>query len=364
MKPGKFLLLAVLLFAGIIIYLNKCSSTDKTQGSSTGNKSTPALSVNGVIVVQHPLEEIIFSSGSILANEEVEVRNEIAGKITSILFKEGSNVKKGAVLVKLYDVDLRAQLKKLDVQIENASRNESRQKDLLSINGVSRQEYEEAFNQLRSLEADQDLIKSNLSKTEIRAPFDGVIGLKAVSNGAYLPPNTRIATIQQMDPLKIEFSIPERFRSRVKLNQQVRFTSESSEGKFTATIYAFEPKIDLETRSVLVRAVCLNKNLKLVPGGFVQIEIPLEIIPNAILIPTQALIPEMRGQKVFITADGKAKKIAVEAGMRTDSTVQITGGLTPGDTVLITGIMQIRPDMPVKVNIVQTNDQPITKTIN
>ena len=142
---------------------------------------------------------------------------------------------------------------------------------ILSINGVSRQDYEEAFNQLRSLEADQDLIKSNLSKTEIRAPFDGVIGLKTVSNGAYLPPNTRIATAQQLDPLKIEFSIPERFRNRIKLNQVVRFTSESSEGTFTATIYAFEPKIDLETRSVLVRAVCPNKNLKLILQIFFSI---------------------------------------------------------------------------------------------
>lgn len=358
MKSGRILWVSVIILIGIVIYLNKCNKDkSKEGGGPAGPKSSQPMSVSGVVIFPQPLEEKIFSSGSILANEEVVVSNEIAGKVVSINFREGSKVNKGDLLVKIYDADLKAQLRKLELQKENASRNEARQKDLLAINGVSRQDYEDALNQLNTLEADIELVRSDLSKTEIRAPFDGIIGLKSISVGAVLPVNTRITSIQQFDPLKIEFSIPERFRNSIQNGAEIRFTTESAKGVFTAKIYAFEPKIDLQTRSLLVRAICPNKGLTLVPGGFAHIEIPLNKIPDAILIPSQALMPEMRGEKVFVASEGKAKKIPVKSGMRTDSNVQIVEGLQSGDTVIITGIMQMRPDMPLKVRVV---NRPIT----
>ena len=286
-----------------------------------------------------------------MANEEVELRNEIPGRITDILFQEGSNIRKGDLLLTIYDSDLKAQLKKLKLQRDVAQKTEERQKDLLAVNGISKQDYELSSNQLLTIDADIDLIESNLSKTKIRSPFDGIIGLKTISTGAFLPINTLIASIQEVQPIKLEFTIPERYRSMISDSTRVNFTTESSEGIFEGKIYAIEPKINLQTRSVFVRALCPNKNFKLYPGAFAHVEIPLNKIENAILIPTQALIPELKSQKVFISKNGKAEKVEVKTGMRNDSSIQITSGISVGDTVLITGIMQMRQGMPLKVHV-------------
>lgn len=364
MKPGRLLLLLAFVFLGIIIYLNKCNNPKNQSAAPGASKQIQPIAVSGVVVYTQSVEDKIYTSGTVLANEEVIVSNEIAGKIISINFKEGTAVKKGDLLLKIYDEDLKVQLKKLQLQKEIASKNEERQKDLLQINGISRQDYELALNQLNSIDADIELLRAQISKTEIRAPFDGMIGLKSVSVGANLPSNIQIASIQQNDPLKIEFSIPERFRNRLSTGSAIRFKTESAPGDFTATIYAFESKVNLQTRSVMVHALCPNKNFKLVPGGFAHIEIPLNVTKDAILIPTQALIPEIRGQKVFIASDGKAKKINVEVGIRSDSTVQITSGLNAGDTIIITGIMQMRPDMPLKIKVLNAAPVRAQSTIN
>lgn len=353
MKKSTVLLFIIFFGIGIVIYLNKCSG-DKNETLSGKPAAQQPLMVNGIVAGSKEVENKIYSSGSLLANEEVEIRNEIPGKITALLFKEGSRVKKGDPLITLYDDDIIAQLRKLQLQKELASKTEERQSDLLAINGISQQEYELSQNQVNSIVADISLLQSDLSKTRINAPFDGIIGLKAVSPGAYLPVNTRIATIQSIDPIKLEFSVPERYRAMIKDNTEINFTTESSDGIFTGKIYAFEPKIDLQTRSVMVRAICPNKDFKLFPGAFAHIEISLKKVENAILIPTQALVPELKGQKVFISKNGKAEKVAVETGMRNDSAIQIVSGVNVGDTVLITGIMQMRPGMPLIINVTNT----------
>lgn len=344
------MLFVVVVIFGIIIYVNKCSN-EQSPAANQGRNNTQPLLVNGRVISPKPLEEKIFASGTILANDEVEIRNEIPGRVTSILFKEGKKVSKGELLITLYDDDLKAQHKKLLLQRELAQKTEERQRDLLSINGISQQDYDLSQNQLQTINADIEMIESEISKTEIRAPFDGIIGLKTISTGAFISANTRIATIQALDPVKLEFSVPERYRPMFSDESPVTFTTESSEGVFTGKVYAFEPKIDLETRSILVRALCSNKELKLFPGAFAHVEISLRKIEDAILIPTQALIPELKGQKVYVSRGGKAEKVAVETGVRSDSAIQITSGLSEGDTILVTGLMQIRPGMPLKISI-------------
>ena len=350
MKSGRILIFLGLLLICIVIYVNKFQKSQSEVNSQT-QKAPPPMGVTGIVVSSQSIEDKIYSSGSLIAKEEVDIRNEIPGKITSILFKEGTRVRKGETLLTLYNSDLLAQLKKLQLQKDIAQKTEERQKDLLIVNGISKQDYELSQNQLLTILADIELIESNISKTRIEAPFDGIIGLKTVSTGAFLAINTRIASIQSVNPIKLEFALPERYRSMISDTSTISFTSESSEGIFRGRIYAFEPKIDLQTRSVFVRALCSNDQLKLFPGAFVHVEIPLKKIENAILIPTQALIPELKGQKVFITKNGKAEKIAVETGIRNDSTIQIKAGLTEGDTVLITGLMQMRQGMSLKVNL-------------
>ncbi len=353
MRTTNIILIVGIIIIGTIIYFNKFNkgSTDNQAG---GQKKPTAIQVNGVIVKYNPLEEKIFSSGTLIANDEVEIRNEIAGRITSILFREGAKVSKGELLLTIYDEDLNAQLRKLQSQKAIAQKTVERQLDLKEVNGISQQELDLSQNELASIQADIDLVESQLSKTRIRAPFDGIIGLKTVSNGAFIPANTRIATIQSVNPLKLDFALPEKYRSMIGDTTMIRFSTESAKGYFEGKIYAFEPKIDLQTRSVLVRAVCPNKDGKLYPGAFAHIEIPLNRISDAILIPTQSLMPELRGEKVFVVRNDSAQKVSVETGMRNDSAVQIISGLTEGDTVLTTGIMQVRPGSLLKVKINST----------
>jgi membrane fusion protein, multidrug efflux system len=352
MKTGRILLLLALVLIGITIYFKKCSNKNN-ENKSDATKGKQALNVNAVVVSPGPLDYKIYSSGTILANEEVQLRNEVSGRIISINFKEGTKVSKGDLLVKLFDDDLKAQLRKLMLQKELAEKTEVRQKDLLSANGISQQDYEIALNNLNSINADIDLIRSQISKTEIRAPFDGNIGLKSVSLGAYLAANTIIASIQDIDPLKIEFTVPERFKDQIKDNSEISFTSESAEGIFNGKIYAFEPRLDVSSRSFLVRAICPNSDHRIFPGAFAHVTIPLKRISDAVLIPTQAVIPELKGQSVYISKNGIANKVMVETGVRTDSVIQITEGIHDGDTVLITGMMQVRPNTPLRITVVQ-----------
>jgi len=348
MKVGKILWPLIVVLIAIVIYINKCN---KPEGTDRGAGKKQALMASAVIVKPQDIEDKIYSTGTLLANEEVDIRNELPGRITGILFKEGTSVKKGELLVTLYDEDLKAQEKKLQSQLEVGQTTARRQKDLLDIQGISQQEYDLAMNDVQSLQAELDIVKSNIDKTRIRAPFDGIIGLKTVSEGAYLPANTLIASMQSLEPMKLDFSIPEKYRAQVEPRTEVTFTTESSEGKYSGTIYAFEPRVDLQTRSILVRALCPNKEHKLIPGAFARIEIPLRKIEGALMIPTQSVIPQLKGQSTFLVKNGMAASVPIETGIRNDSTIQVTAGLQVGDTVLVNGIMQARTGMPVQVTI-------------
>lgn len=352
MKPGTILLIAAVLGISVIIYFKKIRGGEENASGPDGKSGTSSvLSVNGFVTHPEKVKDVIFTTGTLYANNEIEVRNEIAGKVTGIFFKEGTPVKKGDLLVKIYDKDLKAALKKLQYEEEQASREEKRQKDLLEINGVSRQDYEEALNTLNMIRADIEGTNSNISKTEIRAPFDGVAGLKNINIGEYLPVNTSIVSLQDLDPMKLDFSIPEKYRLSAEINSILSFRVEGIEKPFTATVYAMEPSIDLQTKTLLLRAICENHGQQLLPGVFAKIEFPLRTIPQALMIPTQAVIPEFNGQKIFLVKDGKAFPVMVKLGIRNDSTVQVTEGISAGDTVLTTGIMQIRKGAPVHVKL-------------
>jgi membrane fusion protein (multidrug efflux system) len=357
MKPARILLVLAVAALVAVTLVNKCGPDAKGSSGATGAGSVAPLSVSGVVLQTTSIEDLILGTGSLLANNSVEVRNEVAGRLTHLYFEEGQSVQQGALLVKIYDDDLQAQLRKLVLDEEMAVKTEGRQKDLLGVNGVSQQEYDVAQNALNGIRAEMDLVKAQITKTEIRAPFSGLIGLRAVSEGAYLPAFTMIATLQQLDPMKLEFSVPERYRDRLHVKDSVTFSVESKNGPRRGTIYAFEPGVDPETRSIKVRALCRNSGNELLPGAFAKVEVPLQRIENALMLPTQAVIPELRGQKVILSRGGKATPVRVEIGLRNDSMVQVTSGLQAGDTVLISGIMQVRPDMPLKVNVVAGTGQ-------
>jgi membrane fusion protein (multidrug efflux system) len=309
------------------------------------------LTVNGVVIEPEELENIVRSSGTVLASESVDLVAEAAGRIERISFQEGARVQKDQLLVKINDDDLQAQLKKTELQIKLAVEQEKRQKQLFEINGISKEQYDIAVNQVNTLKADKENLVASIRKREIRAPFEGRIGLRYVSEGSYVSSTTRIASIQKISLLKVDFSIPEKYADKVAVGDAVQFNSEETKQKFTGKLYAIEPKIDAATRTLQLRALCDNRSETIFPGAYVQIELKLKKTDNALMVPTQAVIPVLKGQTVFITRGGSAVSVPVKTGTRTASSIQILEGISVGDTVITTGLMQLRPGMPVKVAV-------------
>lgn len=309
------------------------------------------MSVNGIVTTLQPLDNIVNSSGTILASESVDLAAEASGTIQSISFKEGAHVKKNDLLLKINDEDLRAQLKKTELQIQLATDQADRQKRLFETDNSSKEQYDVAVNTLATLKADRENLVASIRKREIRAPFDGIIGLRYVSEGSYISPTTRIASIQKINPLKVDFAIPEKYAGKVRVGDLVKFHSDETSLEFTGKVYAVEPEIEPSTRTVQLRALCDNKGETIFPGGYVHVELRLKQPGGALMIPTQAIIPVLKGQTVLVRKNGVVVSVPVKTGVRTPSVIQITDGLSAGDTVLTTGILQLRPGMPVNVTV-------------
>jgi membrane fusion protein (multidrug efflux system) len=352
---GKYITWILLSVIIVFMAVNKVSSISKKKKKNTVTASSgpPTVTVNAYVIKSQKIENAVMATGTAIANESVDLQTEVPGRIVSINFKEGGIVSKGALLVKLFDADLQAQLRKLKLQEELAIKSEQRLLELRKIDAVSQQEYDIAFNQLSTIQADMDLIKANIQKTEIRAPFTGRTGFRNISLGAFVSSAVIITTVQQLQPLRIDFTIPEKYIQLINNKKEIEFTIEGSDEVFTAPVYAIDPTIDPTSRSVRIRALFANKKTELFPGAFVKIMMPLTDMENGIMIPTEAVIPELKGQKVFISKNGKAFPQKIELGIRTDSTVQVIKGLNPGDTVITTGIMQLRPDSPLKIQKVK-----------
>lgn len=348
----------LLILVGLIVLVGITSPRlrDLVFGSRTsaGEASGDTrLAVETVVIRPLKVQDRILATGSIIADEEVEIRSEISGKIVNIAFREGTRVRRGDLLVKIDDSELQAQAYKLDSQQKLAQDKESRRRQLRDKENISPEDYDVALNELNAIRGEVQLIQARILKTELRAPFDGIIGLRYVSEGSYVSPDTRIASLQRTSALKIDFSVPERYAGIVQPGQTVYFTVAGGEGRATGTIYAVEPKIDPSTRTVLIRARAPNPEGRLAPGAFAEVELILREIPEAIMIPTQALIPDLGGHKVFVVQGGVAAERRVEIGIRTEKDVQIVTGLQAADTVITTGILQVVSGAPVRVTEVR-----------
>ena len=350
MKKGlKTILISVaVLIVLILLAIPKLKSSENEKGN-TGPGSAGSLPVNGHITKYEVLDNKILTTGTVLANEEVELKSEVDGKITRILFKEGSYVNAGDLLVKINDADLQAQLQSAKSRLELQKDTEYRQKQLLEKEAISQEDYDLSANQLQVNLAEVELIKAQIAKTEIRAPFSGIIGLKNVSEGSFVNSATVIASLQNINPIKIDFSIPERYSSMVNVGDVINFTISGNSKKYVGKVYAIEPKIDPVTRTLQLRALCSNTGREILPGSFANVELVLKKIENAILIPSEALIPNIKGQSLFIYHNGQAILHQVETGIRTDQNVQITSGISEGDTIITSGMLQLKPNAPVKI---------------
>lgn len=316
----------------------------KEEKAAQKGKPNMPVTANYFVVKPFDFKNKVYSSGKIGALNEIELKPEVSGKLTAIYFKEGEHVNKGTVLVKINDADIQAQLMKNKVQLKLAEEKTARLNKLLLVNGVSQEEFDIQTNEVNSLKADQALLQAQLAKTTIIAPFDGIIGLKNVSEGAFITTGTTIASLVQLKPVYVEFSVPERYSSIIKNNMVVKFESDqkTSNNVHEATIYAIEPKVDDMTKTVRSRAM-YNGNETLYPGSFVKVFVELNTIEQTLMVPTNGIIPVLKGQKVIVCKNGLAEERKVITGIRTEDKIQVLEGLMEGDTVLTTGLLAAKP---------------------
>lgn len=341
-----------LLFAGItFLIINRIQKNNKSEKLASTKPKQSEVEVIGKIVSYERFDNALNLSGSIEANDQIELRSEVSGLIRSINFTEGATVKKGQLLIQIDDRELQAQYSQAITRQKLASQNESRASQLLNKEAISTEEYEVAKADLDALKSQTNLVQAQLSKTKIIAPFSGKIGLKSVSVGQFIGNEKVIANLVNTNPIKIGFSLPEKYASQIKLNSEINFTVAGNTKSFKAKVYAIEPAINITTRTLQIRARANNENGELIPGLFANINLPLEAIKNAILLPTEAVIPVQRGKKVFITSNGTAKEVMIETESRTEKEIVVISGLKLGDTVLTSGIMMLKSGTKLKVTI-------------
>jgi membrane fusion protein (multidrug efflux system) len=340
----------VTLFLGCFFLLSCKNSAPQKEAVKT--KDAPPA-IEGFIIHKESVANQLELTGNLLPFEQTTLMPEIAGRIVQLNLPEGKKVAKGTLLVKLFDGDLQAQLSKLKVQWKNAQATVERQKEFLKINGISQQDYDQSVTQVASLEADIAAIKAQISKTEICAPFSGTIGLRSVSQGAFVTPGTKLAVIRTEDKLKLDFNVPEVQAPAIGNSARVYFRLPGDTLKYPATIIATEKSIDDASLNLKVRALVTAKSKNLIPGTAVNVVVALEARKGTMMIPTQAVIPQARFKSVIVSRNEKAEMVKVKTGVRTDTEVEVLSELKEGDTIVTTGIQFIRPGMKLKFSHVQ-----------
>jgi membrane fusion protein (multidrug efflux system) len=343
---SKWIYISIAVVIIIIIGVGLSGSNWKAKKPGTNNKTAitekQQTKVDAIIVLPSLLIDEISVSGSLLAFEEVDLKNEVPGRVVKINLPEGKPVKKGSLLVKIFDDDLQAGLKKLEIQLAIQEKIYERQSELLKVSGISQNDYDQTGLQLNSLRADIEVQKVLIRKTEVLAPFDGVIGLRYISLGAIVTPSTLLATIRSEDRLKLDFSVPEKYSSEIKPGMEINFTLSKNEKLYKATVMATEQGIDAFTRNLKVRAVVDNQSDHLLPGAYTDVSLKLSENKNALMIPTQAIIPDEQNKSVITAKNGKAHFVLVKTGMRKSSRVEVTNGIQQGDTIITSGILFLK----------------------
>ncbi|NMM50285.1 efflux RND transporter periplasmic adaptor subunit [Marinigracilibium pacificum] len=346
LKKGLALAIILILAALFIFFQQDFISGNKNeepklQAARTASRASNAIPVNYIIAEEKLFSNQISVTGKVLANESVELRVERGGKVDKIFFKEGDFVKKGQLLLSTNVDDLKAQVSKAKYNLKLKEQTEYRQDELLKREAISQEEYDLALTELNTALADIQLLEAEIAKSEVRAPFSGYIGLRYVSEGSYIAPTTPIANLYSLNPAKIEFALPAKYIGTLNSGQTVSFNIDAVDKEFQGKVYAIEPGVDPATGAITVRAIAGNDNKILRPGQFTKVMIDLEARENAILVPNQAVIPELEGHKVYVVKDGKASVRKVNIGIRTPTEIEIMSGLNEGDSVITTGLLQI-----------------------
>lgn len=351
MKIKHIVYALIILLLGYLIY-NRINANKAIDNKSADfSKSAKKTVVNGIVANTEDFSDVVNVSGGIEANEQVEIRSEISGLIKSINFKEGTSVAKGTLLLKIDDSELQAQYAQALTKQKLAKETADRAEKLLKSEAISQEEFDNAEAELKSLQAQTQLVRAQLAKTEIRAPFSGRIGLRSVSTGAYVTSAQTIANLVSINPVKINFSIPEKYSQMIKEGSKITFTVAGTSKVFDGAIYAKEPAIDVNTRTLVIKALAENSGGYLIPGTFANVSLTLKSIKDAILIPSAAVTPILDGKQVFIVKNGKAETKNIVSDIRTADRILVSKGLNKGDTVITSGIMALKPGTPVEIRL-------------
>ncbi|CAN5295353.1 efflux RND transporter periplasmic adaptor subunit [soil metagenome] len=337
------------LIVAIVICISACKSKKQTPDHPP---APPPPQVDIIIAAGENISSAIEVNGTVVANESAGLHPEISGRITYLNVPEGKVVQQGTVLARINSADLQAQINKSKVQLDLAKQTEERLHKLLDIHGVNQADYDAAVSNMNNIEADINYNEALLDKTIIRAPFSGIIGLRQVSQGAFVTPTDIIATIQQLSKLKIDFTLPEVYTSYIKRGAYVDVLTDEAIGKKEkALIIATEPQVDLNTRNLKVRAVL--ESSAATPGAFVKVYIVTGQDHNSVMVPTNAIIPDAMNKKVVTVKNGKAVFVNIETGVRKEGTIEVTKGLQAGDSVVVSGVLFARPNGDVKIRAVR-----------
>jgi len=329
------------------------SCQTKTPEAKSVKQQLIELKVEAFIVKTSVLDQSITISGTLKPYEETVIMPEVAGRVVAINLQEGKTVRRGTVLIELFNEDLKAQLRKSQAQLQIAEETLKRQSELIKVNGISQSDYDQAQLQIKAITADIEVINVQIGRTKIKAPFDGTFGLRNVSLGAQVSTNTALVTLREIDKLKLDFSVPEKYSSEIKPGTQVQFTVQGDEQKYDAEVLASEQGIDYTNRNLKVRAIVQTPSSSLVPGAFATVELRLKQIENALLIPNQAIIPQEKDKRVIVASNGKAKFAIVKTGIRNASRIEVLSGINPGDTIITTGLLFLKPGAILKYTTVK-----------
>jgi membrane fusion protein (multidrug efflux system) len=340
--------------ACIMAFITACEGKAAEGKPAVESPGKPPI-VDVIVASAKNLANTVEATGSIVANEYVELHPEISGRITYLHVPEGARIQQGELIARIYDDDLQAQLQKSKVQLDLFQKTEDRDRQLLAINGINQSDYDIALNNVKSTQADIAYTLAQINKTMIKAPFSGVVGLRQVSPGAYVSPSSVIATLQQVDKTKVDFMLPEQYRSLIKKGATVDVLTDVTDSvKQKAVIIATEPQVNTMSRNIRVRAVLAGGYQS--PGAFVKVYVKGASQSKAILVPTNAIIPDDKNNQLVVVKNGKAAFVNVQTGLRMANNVAITSGLDPGDTVVVTGVLFARPSAPLTIRNVKTID--------
>lgn len=343
MIKSKIVTSVLICFATVLLF--SCGDKDSDVKFTT-SRPMPKLSYH--LAQKNNLPYQLTVPGQLMPYEQITLFSEISGYVDEILFEEGESVAKNQALLRIDSDRTVADIHQIEVDLTLAKREYDRQKALSEANATSTEQLEQTESRVAQLEAQLQRLQIEIDKSTIKAPFDGVMGLRQISKGAFVTSSQPISTLAQTATLKVEFAVPQRYATELQINDTIEVVEVNTGEKHKAILYAKEPFIDPTTKTLTVRAR-LKSAPSLYPGAFVNVVLSLPAPKDGMIVPTEAVMPVLNGHLVWVKRNNKATSETVELGMRTEKDIVINGNINEGDTILITGLLGLSEGMKVEV---------------